>query len=72
MSEAYDNAMIITIDIIKDLKMNNQAIENLTGLKDVGAQLGFNYANKNVNGRRMRVLEGKREVFLGFINAEMT
>jgi len=72
MSEVGEDTIIITVDIIKELKNNNQAIENLTGLKDVGAQLDFNYANKNVNGRRMRVLEGKREVFLGFINAEMT
>ena len=68
-----DNTMIITVDIMKEILMNNQAIENLTALKDVGTELGFTYVNKNVKARKkMRMLEGKRKVFLGLINAEMT
>ena len=72
MSEIDEDMLIITIDIMKDIKMNDQVIENLTGLKDVGAQLGFIYVNKNVNGRKMRVMEGKRDVFLGLINSEIS
>ena len=65
-----EHTLIITIDIMKELKMN-QSIENLTGLKDVGEQIGFNYVNKTVNGKKMRVLEGTKEDFVKFINTEI-
>lgn len=65
-----ENTMVITIDIMKELKIN-QGIENLTGLKDVGRQLGFNYVSRYVNGRKMRVLEGTKESFVKFIDTEI-
>ncbi len=70
ISEVDESTLIITIDIMQELKLN-QCIENLTGLKDVGEQLGFNYVNKNVNGKKRRVLEGTKEDFVKFINTEI-
>jgi hypothetical protein len=46
-------------------------IPHLIALKDVGMLLDFKYANKTVNGRKMRALEGTRENFIKFINAEI-
>jgi hypothetical protein len=46
-------------------------IENITSLKDVGSQIGFNSTSKYINGKKMSVLEGKRDVFNNFIDPEM-
>jgi hypothetical protein len=71
LSEQQEKTLIITVDIMKELK-SNQSIENLTSLKDVGMLLGFKYASKYVNGKKMRVLEGTRESLIKFIDSEMT
>ena len=60
MSEAAESTLIITQDIMAELKRTNQGIENLTGLKDLGTHFGFNYVNKYINGRKARVLKGKK------------
>ncbi len=70
ISQTKDSKIIITVDIMKELK-KNQSIENLSSLKDLGAQLGFEYSNKYVNGKRMRVLEGTRDVFVKFMEPIM-
>jgi hypothetical protein len=33
--------------------------------------LGFRYVNKNINGKKMRVLEDTKESFIKFIDAEI-
>ena len=71
MSEVDESTLIITKDIMEDLNRTNQGIENLTGLKDLGTHFGFNYVNKYINGKKMRVLEGKKESLLEFINVEI-
>jgi hypothetical protein len=71
ISEVDESTLIITQDIMGELKRSNQGIENLTGLKDVGAQFGFTHVNKYINARKMRVLEGKKERLLEFIKAEI-
>jgi hypothetical protein len=71
ISDRGKNILIITVDLMKELKLN-QSIENLTSLKDVGMLLGFKYASKYVNGKKMRVLEGTRESLIKFIDSEMT
>jgi hypothetical protein len=71
LSEQQENILIITVDIMKELK-SNQNIENLTALKDVGLLLGFKYVNKTVNGRKARILEGTTEKFIKFIEAKIT
>jgi hypothetical protein len=71
ISEAAENTLLITQDIMEELRRSNQGIENLTGLKDVGAQFGFTHVNKYINRRKMRVLEGKKERLLEFIKAEI-
>ena len=68
LSESKDHTIIITQDIMTRLREKN-GIENLTSLKDVGSQIGFKYTNKNINGKKMRVLEGRREVFNNFIES---
>jgi hypothetical protein len=71
ISDRGKNILIITVDLMKELKLN-QSIENLTSLKDVDMLLDFKYANKTANGKKMRALEGTREKFIKFINADMT
>lgn len=61
--------MIITIDIMNELKKNN--IENLTALKVVGNLLGFEHVNINHNKKKMRVLIGNKEDFIKFIDIDI-
>jgi hypothetical protein len=46
-------------------------IENVTSLKDIGTQLGFEYVNKYINNKKMRVLEGAHSNLLKFINPDI-
>jgi hypothetical protein len=71
LSEQQENTLIITVDIMKELRLNH-GIENLTALKDVGMLLDFKYVNKTVNGKKMRVLDSSKESFIKFIEAEIT
>jgi hypothetical protein len=66
-----DNNLIVTVDIMKELRQTNQSIENLTSLRDVGAQLGLSYVNKNINGKRMRILMGLKEYLINFLNPKV-
>jgi hypothetical protein len=70
LSEKEENILIITVDIMRELRLN-QGIENITSLKDVGSLLAFEYANRYVNGKKMRVLEGTKESIIKFIDAEI-
>ena len=70
LSESKDHTLIITHDIMTRLREKN-GIENITSLKDVGSQIGFNSTSKYINGKKMRVLEGRREVFNNFIDLGM-
>jgi hypothetical protein len=67
---AIDNGFIvISSDIMKELRNSN--IENITSLKDIGLLLNFKYTNKNFNGKKMRVLYGKMDTLLEFLDAEI-
>jgi hypothetical protein len=70
LSESKDHTIIITHDIMTRLRERN-GIENLTSLKDVGSQIGFNSTSKYIDGKKMRVLEGKRDVLNNFIDPDM-
>ena len=70
LSESKDHTLIITHDIMTRLREKN-GIENITSLKDIGSQIGFNSTSKYINGKKMRVLEGRREVFNNFIDPGM-
>jgi len=70
LSKTKDNTLIITHDIMTQLK-EKHSIENITTLKDIGYQIGFKYANKAVYGKKMRVLEGEIKDFNKFIDADM-
>jgi hypothetical protein len=70
VSQTKDNKIIITVDIMKELK-KNQSIENLSALKDLGPHLGFKYTNKNINGKKMRVLEGAVDDLIRFMKPTM-
>lgn len=67
ISEIKESSMMVSVDIMKELRML-AGIENITGLKDIGFQIGFNYQNIRVNGKRMRVLVGKKEDFMSFVD----
>ncbi|MDN5867946.1 MAG: hypothetical protein L0H55_11180, partial [Candidatus Nitrosocosmicus sp.] len=62
--------MIITIDLMKELRNNN--IENITSLKDIGTLLQFKYTFKNFGGKKMRVLEGRIDYFVKFLDSKIT
>jgi hypothetical protein len=70
LSKSKDNALIITHDIITQIKKNG-AIENITSLRDIGDSIGFEYVSRYVNSKKMRVLEGARNVFVEFVDSWM-
>ena len=65
-----DDTLIITQDIMSKLNASRR-IENLVGLKDVGLHLGFEYVNKDVNGKKRRLLEGSKDDFIKIIDAKV-
>lgn len=67
--EINDDNILITVDIMKELKKGN--LENVTSLKDIGILLNFKYNNKSFNGKKMRVLEGKLDNLVNFLEAEI-
>ena len=67
--EMKDDKVLITVDIMKELKKGN--LENITSLKDVGILLNFKYKNMSFNGKKMRVLEGKIDNLVSFLEAEI-
>jgi hypothetical protein len=60
--------IIITHDIMDEIRHASTAIENITSLKDIGLQIGFVYDDKYVNGKKARVLFGSCETLLKFID----
>ena len=70
LHKTENGLMLVTIDIMKELKSHN--IENMTSLKDIGALLQFKYTNKNFGGKKMRVLEGKIDYFVKFLDSKIT
>lgn len=65
-----DNGFIlVSSDIMKELRNSN--IENITSLKDIGLLLNFKYTTKNFNEKKMRVLYGKIDTLLEFLDAEI-
>ena len=69
--DEHEGNIIITIDIMKELRQINLSIENLTSLKDVGSQLGLSYVNKNIYGKKMRILMGPKENLVNFISPKV-
>lgn len=68
LHEISNHEIIITIDILKELR-KNQNIENITTLKDVGNLIDFKYGFRYVHGRKMRVLIGDRTSLVGFLDS---
>lgn len=64
-----DNNIVITIDIMSELKNNN--IENITSLHDVGTLLNLNYTNMNFFGKKRRLLYGQMDNLLRFLDLEI-
>lgn len=64
-----NNFILISSDVLKELRNSN--IENITSLKDIGLLLNFKYTNKNFNGKKMRVLYGRMDTLLEFMDAEI-
>jgi hypothetical protein len=63
--------VIITHDIIDEIKNSLTGIENITSLNDIGLQIGFVYGDKYVNGKKARVLFGIQESLLKFIDPDI-
>jgi hypothetical protein len=64
------DTMLITVDLMKELRNNN--IENIASLKDVGTLLQLKYTYKNFGGKKMRVLEGRIDNFVKFLDCKIT
>jgi hypothetical protein len=62
--------IIVTHDIMDEIKRGDR-IENITSLKDIGSQVGFEYVSKYINNKKMRVLEGTSSKLLKFINPDI-
>ncbi len=67
LSRPNDNTLMITKDIMSDIKLNRN-IENITGLDSLGLLIGFEYVSKYVNKKKVRVLWGNRIDFIDFIS----
>jgi hypothetical protein len=59
----------ITADIFTELK--KRKIENLTHLRDLGNELGFEYCQRKIGGRQTKVVCGDRNKFIKFLDGIM-
>jgi hypothetical protein len=65
-----ENDIVITRDIVDEINNSNTSgrIENITGLEDIGNQIGFQYKPREFNGRKTRVLLGDLSTLYEFLN----
>lgn len=59
--------IIITRDIVEEINRTYDRIENITGLEDIGSQIGFKYTKRDIYHKRSRVLVGKFEILSKFL-----
>jgi hypothetical protein len=63
--------IIITNDILAELKRSIDHIEGITTMEDLGKEVpGFEYASRKLGGKARRVLSGKREDFVNFLEGD--
>lgn len=61
--------IVMTRDIVDEINNSTLGrIENITGLEDIGNQIGFKYKTREFNGRRTRVLLGDLSLLYKFLN----
>ena len=61
--------IVITRDIVDEINNSNSGrIENITGLEDIGNQIGFQYKPREFNGRKSRILLGDLNTLYRFLN----
>lgn len=63
--------IIITHDILTELKRTIDHIEGITTMEDLGKELsGFEYTSRKLGGKARRVLAGKRQDFISFLEGD--
>jgi hypothetical protein len=63
--------IIITHDILAELKRAIDHIEGITTMEDLGKEIpGFEYTSRKLGGKARRVLAGKREDFVSFLEGD--
>lgn len=69
---AKSDTIAITCDIVDEINSGwNKKIENITSLKDIGVQLGFNYDGKYVNRKKTKVVFGPISKLVEFLNLKI-
>ena len=70
-----DNAqeIIITHDILTELKRSIDYIEGITTMEDLGKEIpGFDYTSRRLGGKARRVLAGPHKDFVDFLEGKIT
>lgn len=64
--------IVITRDIVDEINSSNSArIENITGLEDIGNQIGFEYKAREFNGKKTSVLLGDLGILYKFLDPKI-
>lgn len=64
------SSIFITADIFSELK--KRKIENITHLRDLGNELGFEYWQRKIGGKQTKVVCGERKKFIDFLEGKIT
>jgi len=63
------NEIVITRDIVEEINNSTSGrIENITGLEDIGDQIGLKYRPREFNGKKTRVLLGDLDILYKFLD----
>lgn len=64
-----EDEIVITRDIVEEINNSTSGrIENITGLEDIGDQIGLKYKAREFNGKKTRVLLGKLDILYKFLD----
>jgi hypothetical protein len=64
-----EGEIVITRDIVEEINNSTLGrIENITGLEDIGDQIGLKYRPREFNGKKTRVLLGDLDILYKFLD----